>query len=169
VDGCRLHNRPMPISWSDAIADADSSDAPARYQRALLQVEDLRPLVESYIQAVKDAGKWPMHQKSEWSTEMAAGTIYTTGINYRDRRCLSAWEDGSWWVQDLVTTDKHTDHLISFRRGVGPKIGSDMTPELFMTNPHFDLYMDAMDRVKDWLPRDLVAHLRSMDIPIPRV
>lgn len=159
----------MPISWSDAVADADSSEAPARYRRALQQVEDIRPLVESYIEAVKTSGQWPMVPRSEWDPTPTPTHIYTTLIDYGNRRCLYAWFDGSWFVKDLVTTDRVTDHLISVRPGEEPRIGVDSSPELFMANPHFDLYMDAMERVKDWLPRDLVASLRSMDVAIPEI
>lgn len=157
----------MPISWSDAVADADSSEAPARYRRALQQVEDIRPLVESYIQAVKDSGQWPLGPLSDWNTSMVPTTLYTTVINYRDRRCLAAEHDGTWVVDDVVRSDKYTEVVVMVCPGERPVFGGERDSELFMTDPRFNLYMDAMERLKDWLPRELVASLRSRVIPIP--
>ncbi|WP_422759187.1 hypothetical protein [Paenarthrobacter sp. C1] len=159
----------MPISWSDAVADADSSDAPARYRRALQQVEDIRPLVESYIQALKDSGQWPMEQMSDWSPALSPVTIYTRSSPYHERRCVSVSYDGFWAVHDHVTGDKGTDILVTFHPGEQPALGSERDTELFMTDPRFNLYMDAMERLKDWLPRELVASLRSRGIPIPEM
>jgi hypothetical protein len=157
----------MPISWSDAVADADSSDAPARYRRALQQVEDIRPIVESYIQAVKTSGQWPMEQHSDWSPAMSPAILYTRSTSYRDRRCLSASYDGFWGVHEQVTSDKGTDNLVLVRPGETPMIGGERDVEMFMTSPNFSFYMEAMERMKDWLPRELVASLRSRGIAIP--
>lgn len=155
----------MPISWSDAVADADNEHDHARYQRALAQAAELAPLVESFIKAVKDSGKWPTSIDNDYTHEQSPTNVRTR-LDYGNSRLVWASYDGHWGIDDFVGSADHSRTLVSVRRG-GVTFDGASGPASLIASRDFDDVMAAMNRSKDWVPRELVGYLRTHSIRIP--
>lgn len=147
----------MAISWSDAVADADNSGDRERYRRAVAQVADLEPLIASFAKAVRDSGKWP-HGR----IETRAG---------QDRH-VWVYPDGTWGIELGAKgyAEGILGYLVKKIPSGGPVFGnSGLRESATIAAEDFGARMDAMEQTKDWVPRELVAYLRTYDIPIPNM
>ena len=153
----------MAISWSDAVSDADDSNAIARYQRAISQVHDLEPLVRSFIRAVADSGKWPHVTAGEYDSTLVPASLQTRfGFTERHVWC---YIDGHW---GLNTSSKEIRGiLVNFHSSGQIDLGGSSEMTTVISAPNFDLVISEMEATKDWVPKELVAYLRRSDIPIP--
>ncbi len=153
----------MVISWSDAVEDADNDADAARYHRALAQVVDLDPLVQSFLQAVKYSGKWPTTTTGEYdSTPMP--TAIRTRYGHGERH-ISVYIDGTWVVD--AGSSQYTGYLVNVRPGCTPNFRHGSDAATTMAASDFHARMDDMESTKDWIPRELVGYLRSHNIPVP--
>lgn len=156
----------MAISWSDAVRDADKSDDLQRYRRAVDQVNDLEPLVKSFADAVRRAGKWPQVYVSDYSDQMADSMLATDRDT--DARHVWIYPDGLWGIKLGRSARKKVEgHLVRKRPGEEPDFWHGGGPTTTIASEDFGARMNAMDKTKDWVPRALVAYLRAQDIPIP--
>jgi hypothetical protein len=151
----------MAISWSDAVADADDPSDLARYERAVSQIRELEPLMASFIEAVKSAGAWPWTYDDN-GARMSPGAVTTRSALSTERR-VTALHDGSWWLAD----DGDRTSFVSVHPGHPVAFGRDTDPARIVSSSDFDRILDAIDRTKDWVPRELVGFLRDRGIPIP--
>jgi hypothetical protein len=149
----------MAITWSEAVADADNADDAARYERAVAQALELDPLIQDFIVAVIEAGKWPMAARSDWDQTPAPSQL-RIGASAREIR---ADADGSW----RLVVGKLVGGVVSFEPGHRPWIGHYQDRSSAVASNDFDALTAAMDETKDWVPRELVAYLRREKIPLP--
>jgi hypothetical protein len=156
----------MPITWAEAVADESNPDDESRFRRALAQVAELEPLVQSFVGAVKSSGQWPTYRVSEYRDETAPTTVHTRGTYSPTERCLWVTHDGSWGLNDFVYSTVHTDRLLKVVSG-RIDFDGESTAWKVMTSTRFDSVMAAMEKTKDWVPRELVGYLREHNIPIP--
>jgi hypothetical protein len=153
----------MAISWSAAVADADNPDDLQRYQRAVSQVCDLEPLVLSFADAVRKAGKWPQRNVSEYSVRMEYQQLRTL-----DERHIWIYPEGLWGITLGYDSSKGlTGILFKKKPGEEPTFWHDGGRTVTIAAEDFGARMDAMEETKDWVPRALVGYLRSENIPIP--
>lgn len=155
----------MAISWSDAVADIDDSDDLQRYRRAVSQVLDLEPLVLSFADAVRRAGKWPQVSVSDFSNELADGRL-ATRVSHSERH-IWIYPGGVWGIEIGRSVPDIKGYLVKKEPGEEPQFGFSGGATATIAAEDFGARMDAMDQTKDWIPRELVGYLRAQDIPVP--
>ncbi|WP_345045156.1 hypothetical protein [Arthrobacter methylotrophus] len=155
----------MPISWSDAVMDADNEVDLQRYRRAVAQACDLEPLIESFANEIRRAGKWPT-TTDEYSKITSDVTLSTRHSGVRQ-----VWisPDAKMWGIGLGDEGYKSGiqlYLVRKRFHQDPDFGyEDVT--VTIASEDFGPRMDAMEHTKDWVPRELVGYLRANDIAIP--
>lgn len=156
----------MAISWSDAVADADNPDDLQRYLRAVSQVHDLEPLVLSFADAVRRAGKWPQVIVDDYSNRRVDGQLVTR-FDYSERR-VWIYPEGAWGIEiGHPATTGITGYLVKRAPGQEPQFWHSGGATATIAAADFKVRMDAMDQTKDWVPRELVGYLRAEGIPVP--
>lgn len=153
----------MPISWSDAVGDLDNADDLARYRRAVAQVRDLEPLVQSFIRAIRDSGKWPTVNASDYDPRQVP-TGVKTRVGYTDRH-VWCYIDRHWGLN--TDTKRIRGIFLNVQADGRISFGSETEVSRVVSSADFYTLMDEMDVSKDWVPRELVGYLRALDLPIP--
>ena len=149
----------MAITWSDAVADVDNADDAALYDRAVAQAFELDAFMQSFIVAVIESGKWPTQPRSDYDSTPVPRTLRS---DYRPPS-FTADTNGRWSIEAVGLSG---NSLVRSSPGGQPVFGSkDRTTVI--ANPDFHARMAAMDDSKNWVPRALVAYLRSENIKIP--
>lgn len=150
----------MPISWSDAVRDLDDPSRLARYRRALDQISELHLLITSFTKAVQDSGKWPIATSDD--NKKYPDDLRTRGLF--QARQVRVSPDGTWVLED---PGEHKRFLLVVEASGEPRAFNMEKGDALLASRDFDTVMDSMERTKDWVPRELVAYLRTHDIPIP--
>lgn len=156
----------MPITWSAAVEEANSSDRATRYRRALQQLQDLDPLVRSFWRAVHESQKWPQQDMgNDTCVNMQPAETMSTGEAWRRERHVKIDRDtGSWWLIEYES-DHHGRYLGGIAQGVGPRMGK--TAADVIAEVDFDAHLDSIEQSKDWVPLQLLGWLQTHGIPVP--
>lgn len=156
----------MPITWGEAIADADNDDDVALYERAVAQVRELEPLVQSFAEAVMNSGKWPRESPPDYPRPgwVAGPAGLTTRVGWDVRTFWAYWSQPLHWGLSVSKTMLLNVHEL----GGVPVFGGHRERSTAIAAPDFRDLMAAMDETVEWVPRELVAYLRSNNIPVPR-
>jgi len=155
------------VSWADAVGSAVSPEARRKYDLAVSQVRELDPLVRDFIRLVKQSGKWPMAEKSEYDSARVPRALHAT---YSGERNVTVDASGdSWFIRDFVDGPSgYPDLVVAYRPGDVIEIGFQCRTMLdTISHRQFDLFCAAVARAADWAPRNLVNYLQRENIPIP--
>jgi len=105
-----------------------------------------------------------METIGEYDSKQCSAHVLATRVGSQTRR-VSVYLDGSWVLED---PGEHKRFLLVVEASGEPRMFNSEKGDALLASRDFDTVMDSMEHTKDWVPRELVAYLRTHGIPIPQ-